>query len=79
VRNPTPSNEVRAAQAEGALDVRTLAQDRKELGDGRFTFINIQVVTSTGTVMLYATFPNDNEALRSTRSTRPACSASVRS
>ena len=49
--------------------MRTLAQDRKELGDGRFTFINIQVVTSTGTVMLYATFPNDNEALRSTRST----------
>ena len=56
-------NEVRAAQAKGALDVHALAQDGKELGDGKLTFINNQVVTTTGTVMLYATFPNDNEAL----------------
>jgi membrane fusion protein, multidrug efflux system len=56
-------NEVRAAQAKGALDVHALAQDGKELGDGTLTFINNPVVTTTGTVMLYATFPNDNEAL----------------
>ena len=56
-------NEVRAAQAKGALDVHALAQDGKELGDGKLTFINNQVVTTTGTVMLYATFPNENEAL----------------
>ena len=30
---------------------------------GKLTFINNQVVAATGTVMLYATFPNDNEAL----------------
>ncbi len=55
--------EVRAAQAKGALDVHALAQNGKELGDGKLTFINNQVVATTGTVMLYATFPNGNEAL----------------
>ncbi len=63
---PIPQNElndVRTAQAEGALDVRALAQNGKELGDGKLTFINNQVAAATGTVTLYATFPNDNEAL----------------
>ena len=63
---PIPQNElseVRAAQAKGALDVHALSQEGKELGDGKLTFINNQVVAATGTVMLYATFPNDNEAL----------------
>ncbi len=63
---PIPQNaleEVRAAQNGGPLDVRALSQEAKTLGDGKLTFINNQVVATTGTVALYATFPNDNEAL----------------
>jgi membrane fusion protein, multidrug efflux system len=55
--------EVRAAQAKGALDVHALSQEGKELGDGKLTFINNQIAAATGTVTLYATFPNDNQAL----------------
>jgi membrane fusion protein, multidrug efflux system len=56
-------SEVRAAQDKAPLDVHALSQEGKELGDGKLTFINNEVVAATGTVMLYATFPNDNEAL----------------
>jgi membrane fusion protein, multidrug efflux system len=55
--------EVRTAQAKGALDVHALSQEGKELGDGKLTFINNQVAAATGTVTLYATFPNENQAL----------------
>ena len=56
-------DEVRAAQNRAPLDVRALSQEGKTLGDGKLTFINNQIVATTGTVALYATFPNDNEAL----------------
>jgi membrane fusion protein, multidrug efflux system len=56
-------SEVRAAQNKAPLDVHALSQEGKQLGDGKLAFINNQVVAATGTVMLYATFPNDNEAL----------------
>ncbi|RBP09913.1 multidrug efflux system membrane fusion protein [Roseiarcus fermentans] len=56
-------DEVRAAQSEAPLDVRALSQEGRTLGEGKLTFINNQVVATTGTVALYATFPNDNEAL----------------
>jgi membrane fusion protein, multidrug efflux system len=59
----TELDEVRAAQNKSPLDVRALSQQGKTLGEGKLTFINNQVVTTTGTVALYATFPNDNEAL----------------
>ena len=55
--------EVREAQAKAPLEVRALSQEGKVLGEGKLTFINNQVVAATGTVALYATFPNDNEAL----------------
>ena len=54
---------VRAAQAKAPLDVSALSQQGKRLGDGKLTFINNQVVATTGTVALYATFPNGNQAL----------------
>ncbi len=63
---PLPQSEldnVRAAQNEAPLDVRALSQEGKPLGDGKLTFINNQIVATTGTVALYATFPNDNDAL----------------
>jgi membrane fusion protein, multidrug efflux system len=63
---PIPQSEleeVRAAQNKAPLDVRALSQEGKTLGDGKVTFINNQVVAATGTVALYATFPNDNQAL----------------
>ncbi len=63
---PIPQSEleeVRVAQNKAPLDVRTLSQEGKTLGDGKLTFINNQVVAATGTVALYATFPNDNQAL----------------
>ena len=44
---PIPQSEleeVRDAQAKGALDVRALSQEGKTLGDGKLTFINNQVV-----------------------------------
>jgi membrane fusion protein, multidrug efflux system len=59
----TELDEVRAAQNKAPLDVRVLSHQGKTLGEGKLTFINNQVVTTTGTVALYATFPNDNEAL----------------
>ena len=55
--------EVRDAQAKGALDVQALSQGGKKLDDGKLTFINNQVATATGTVTLYATFPNEKETL----------------
>ncbi len=63
---PIPQSElegVRVAQKNAPLDVRALSQEGKALGDGKLTFINNQVVGTTGTVALYATFPNDNEVL----------------
>jgi len=63
---PIPQSEleeVRAAQNRAPLDVRALSQEGKTLGDGKLTFINNQVVATTGTVALYATFPNANQAL----------------
>jgi len=59
----TELSEVSAAQKKAPLDVSALSQDGKNLGQGKLTFINNQVVATTGTVALYATFPNDNEAL----------------
>ncbi len=56
-------DEVRAAQSEAPLDVRAMSQEGKVLGDGRLSFINNQVVATTGTVALYATFSNDKGAL----------------
>ena len=59
----TELDEASAAQKKAPLDVRALSQEGKTLGEGKLTFINNQVVATTGTVALYATFPNDNEAL----------------
>ena len=56
-------NEVGAAQKTAPLDVRALSQEGKTLGEGKLTFINNEVVATTGTVTLYATFPNDDQAL----------------
>ena len=63
---PVPQGElaaVRSAQKTAPLNVRALSQAGKTLGEGKLTFINNQIVATTGTVALYATFPNDNEAL----------------
>ena len=59
----TGLDEVRAAQAKSPLEVHALSQAGKPLGDGKLAFINNQVVATTGAVALYATFPNENEAL----------------
>ena len=59
----TELSEVSAAQKKAPLDVSALSQDGKMVGEGKLTFINNQVVSTTGTVALYATFPNDNDAL----------------
>ena len=59
----TDLNEVRAAQNKAPLDVRALSQDGKVMGDGKLTFINNQVAATTGTVALYATFPNNSATL----------------
>jgi membrane fusion protein, multidrug efflux system len=59
----TQLDEVRTAQAKAPLDVRALSHEGKTLGDGKLTFINNQVAATTSTVALYATFPNDNQAL----------------
>jgi multidrug efflux system membrane fusion protein len=59
----TELDEVRAAQNKAPLDVRALSHEGKPLGEGKLTFINNQVAATTGTIALYATFPNDNEAL----------------
>jgi membrane fusion protein, multidrug efflux system len=59
----TELDEVRAAQNKAPLDVRALSHQGKTLGEGKLTFINNQVATTTGTVALYATFANDNEVL----------------
>ena len=56
-------DEVRAAQAKGALDVQAFSQDGKKLDDGKLSIINNQVAAATGTVTLYATFPNAKETL----------------
>ncbi len=63
---PIPQNnleEVRDAQTKGALDAQALSQGGKKLDDGKLTFINNQVAAATGTVTLYATFPNEKETL----------------
>ena len=54
---------MRAAQEKAPLDVRALSQAGKTLGEGKLTFINNQVVATTGTDTLYATFPNSDRAL----------------
>ena len=56
-------DEVSAAQKKAPLNVRALSQEGRTLGEGKLTFINNQVVATTGTVTLYATLPNDNQAL----------------
>ena len=59
----TQLDAVRSAQMKAPLVVRALSQDGKTLGEGKLTFINNQVVPTTGTVALYATFPNATQAL----------------
>ncbi len=54
--------DVRAAQSKAPLEVHALSPAGKTEGEGKLTFINNQVVATTGTVALYATFPNDDEA-----------------
>lgn len=55
--------EVRAAQAKGPLDVHALSQAGKPLTDGKLSFITNQVAAATGTVTLYAEFPNPGAIL----------------
>jgi multidrug efflux system membrane fusion protein len=59
----TMLEEVRQNQAKGALQVEAYSQSGKLSGTGKLTLIDNQVNASTGTVMLQATFPNDDEAL----------------
>lgn len=59
----TQLDDVRAAQAKAPLDVHALSERGKPLGDGKLSFINNQVAATTGTVTLYATFPNPDNAL----------------
>ncbi len=59
----TELDDVRAAQAKSPLDVQALSQAGKTLGEGKLSFINNQVAATTGTDMLYAMFPNADEAL----------------
>lgn len=59
----TQLDDVRAAQAKAPLDVHALSEWGKPLGDGKLSFINNQVAATTGTVTLYATFPNPDKAL----------------
>ncbi len=51
-------DEIQHSQAAGALQVGVYTQDRKLIETGKLTLIDNQVNTSTGTVMLQATFAN---------------------
>ncbi len=51
-------DEIQHNQAAGALQVGVYTQDRKLIETGKLTLIDNQVNTSTGTVMLQATFAN---------------------
>ncbi len=55
--------EVRAAQAKAPLDVHARSQAGKPLTDGKLSFIANQVAAATGTVTLYAEFPNPGDIL----------------
>jgi multidrug efflux system membrane fusion protein len=59
----TQLDEVRAAQARAPLDVHGWSQAGKLLGDGKLSFINNQIATTTGADTIYATFPNTDQAL----------------
>ncbi|MGC2523223.1 MAG: efflux RND transporter periplasmic adaptor subunit [Stellaceae bacterium] len=54
---------IRENQAKGALTVEAYSQAGKLLAAGKLTLINNQVATTTGTIMLEATFPNQRERL----------------
>lgn len=59
----TVLDEVRRHQTPGGLEVEAYSQAGKLLEKGKLTVINNQVNTSTGTVLMQATFANDDEAL----------------
>lgn len=50
-------------QAAAPLEVQAFSQDGKLLETGKLTLIDNQINTSTGTVLLQATFANNDEAL----------------
>jgi membrane fusion protein, multidrug efflux system len=54
---------IRENQAKGALSVAAYTPAGKLLATGKLTLINNQVATTTGTIMLEATFANDDERL----------------
>jgi multidrug efflux system membrane fusion protein len=56
-------DEVHTYQAKAPLEVEAYSQAGKLIATGKLTVIDNQVSTTTGTVMLQATFPNDNEQL----------------
>lgn len=53
-------DDIQRNQAAGALQVGVYTQDRKPIESGKLTLIDNQVNTSTGTILLQATFPNTN-------------------
>jgi len=59
----TMLDEVRQHQTPAGLDVEVYSQSGRLLEKGKLTVINNQVNTSTGTVLMQATFANTNEAL----------------
>ena len=54
---------IRENQAKGALTVEAYSQTGQLLASGKLSLINNQVNTTTGTIMLEATFPNQREIL----------------
>lgn len=66
VNFPVPQtmfSEVQQNQAKSPLNVIAHSQSGKTLGSGKLTILDNQVNTTTRTVTMQATFPNDNEAL----------------
>lgn len=59
----TALSEVRHNQSAAPLEVDAFSQDGKLLGKGQLTIIDNHVNTSTGTIMMQATFANADEAL----------------
>jgi multidrug efflux system membrane fusion protein len=55
--------DVRTYQVKAPLEVEAYSQAGKFIATGKLTVIDNQVSTTTGTVMLQATFPNENEQL----------------
>jgi multidrug efflux system membrane fusion protein len=55
--------EVRTYQTKAPLEVEAYSQAGKLIATGKLSVIDNQVSTTTGTVMLQATFPNENEQL----------------